>query len=198
MRMRTLSTGRNASCRPIAIGCSGRGFTLVEVTVVVIIVAVLAGMVVPRMVGSVSSSELREAARGLLMAATYAREYAVTRRCCCRLSILPDQRRYVLEYQPDPERRPGEYEVLQGGLVKFAALPERVRLERVKIQRADRRRGPEKCIIFQPTGESDAAVVGITDGRRTYSLLVFPSTGRARLVEGRVEQMPSDREDLDA
>ena len=176
----------------------GRGFTLVEVTVVVVIVAVLAGMIVPRLVGSLASSQLREAARGLLIATRYARDFAVTHRCCCRVRLIPAERKSVVECQTDPQRRPNEYEPIQGGIFRFSALPEQVRFGRVRIEAAEQRAEEPDCITFRPTGGCEAAVIELTDGRRGYSLLVFPNTGRTRLVQGAVESLPGDREDLDA
>ncbi|KPK82649.1 MAG: hypothetical protein AMJ81_09675 [Phycisphaerae bacterium SM23_33] len=169
-----------------------------EMAVVVIIVAVLAGMIVPHFASWTGSSQLRESARGLLAAAAYAREFAATRRCCCRLVIAPGDQPCRLEYQKDPEHRPGEFEAMRDGVAVLPALSAPVRFGLVRIRPAEDGQQPQNHITFRPSGRSDAAIIQITDGRRTYSLVVLPSTGRASLVDGAVGELPDDRQDLDA
>ncbi len=185
--MRTSRTGNSA-------------FTLVELVVVVVIVAVLATMIVPRVRGAASSARLRASARRLLVAAKYARDFAVRHRCECRLVIDTAKQQYALGYQEDAEHDPGKFRALHTGVGRREYLGEGVRFAKVSI---DPRPGADvdverrDCIAFTPLGEADAAVVQITDGRRTYSMTVAPGSGRARLIEGTVNELPNDREDLD-
>ena len=64
--------------------------------IVLAIIAVLAGMIVPQMAGSIGSVRLRESARDLLVKARSARNFAVTRRRPCRIIIDPDERRKLV------------------------------------------------------------------------------------------------------
>ena len=174
------------------------GFTLIELTVVVIIISVLAGMIVPRLAGSIGSTALRESARRLLIAAQYARDFAVTRRRACRLVIDPERRCYVLECEADPDSRPGEFTALGGGPVKADVLGRGVRFGRLRVESLGPRQAEDGCVCFEPDGRADAAVVEITDGRRVYSLTVSGCTGWAELVDGAVADPPEGRVDLDA
>ena len=188
--MRTSSTGN-------------RGFTLVEMIVVVVIVSVLTTMIVPRMYRARGSGRLRQSARRLLVTAQYARDFAATRRCKCRLIIDSEQQQYGLARQKDVEGEANEFVPLEASLGKSERLGEGLRFGRIRIepQKGAGERGEKTeqadYISFEPSGQADAAVVEITDGEDTYSLLVMPHTGYARLEEGIVNELPNDRLDLD-
>jgi len=182
-----------------------KGFTLIEIIVVVVIISILATMTIPRMYGGNSSAKLRGSARRLLVTAQYARDFAATHRCQCRIIIDPDQQRYALTYQIDPQHNPNEFVPLGSGLGKSQRLDEGLTFARLRIES---RQGPEpdqplreviniNHLTFEPTGQADSAVLEITDGKDIYSLLIAPYTGYAKLVEGTVSELPNDRIDLD-
>jgi len=173
-----------------------RAFTLVEMTVVTVIIVVLAGMIVPRLADSLGAANLRDSAWRLQMSAQYAHHVAVTRHCLCRLRLDPRQNQYALEFQEDPDRQPEKFSPLQGP-ARRRSLGEGVRFGLLRIE-SNSSGEDETIVCFDPTGASDAAVLEITDGRRVYSLVIVPSTGRAILVEGPARQLPTDRQDLDA
>jgi len=114
--------------------------------------------------------------------------------------IEPEKQQYGLVRQKDPEHDPNEFVPLGANLGKTERLGERLRFGRVWIEpRQGRSEKDEQanCINFEPSGQADAAVVEITDGQRTYSVLVMPHTGYARLEEGICKELPNDRRDLD-
>jgi type II secretory pathway pseudopilin PulG len=169
----------------------------VEVTVVMVLVVVLAGMTLPMLAGAAASTHLKEQAQALLAAARYAREYAVTHRVDCRLVIDPTAGQYALQ-RLDEDAVGGETFVSIGlGWGRPVVLEGGVRLGRVQIDPADGR-AENSWITFRPSGQADAALVEITDGRWVYTLLVVPGSGRATLTEGTVRAIPNDRVDLDA
>ncbi|MBN1943106.1 MAG: prepilin-type N-terminal cleavage/methylation domain-containing protein [Phycisphaerae bacterium] len=184
-----------------SIGNRQKAFTLVELIVVVVLVAVLAGMIAPRLWGAGRTASLRAAARRVQVAAQYARDFAATRRCDCRLVLDPQTGQFQLVYQADPEDRPDHFEPIQGGPGKADRLESGLHFADIRVEPSLPREDGEisdQSIAFYPSGRSDAAVVQITDGRGTCSVLVFPSRGRCRMVEGAVEQLPDDQLDLDA
>lgn len=181
--MRTLRTGRP-------------GFTIVEMVVTVAIVAVLAGMIAPRLSGLLGRSQLREGASRLLVTAQYARDYAATRRVPCRLALDAEQGRYALTC-PGEDGQADKFGPVPTSMGRSAALGRGLRFAAVTISTPPGEpEGPPDCVTFFPDGPAAAAVVQVSDGRRTFSLLVPPS-GRVRLVEGAVAELPNDRIDLD-
>ena len=85
-----------------------KAFTMVEMVVVVVMIGVLAGMIIPRMAGSTSGRRLREEARGLYVAAQYARNRAVNHRRAVRLMFNAEKGTYALLEQSDPTGRPSQ------------------------------------------------------------------------------------------
>ena len=180
-----------------------RGFTIVEILVVVAIISLLATVTVPRMYGGRSKTRLRGAARRLLVTAQYARDFAITRRCQCRLVFDSDKQRYSLFYQKDPQHDPNEFVPLGTGLGKPQGLGKSLSFARLRIaprQGLDPDQPPKEVgyVTFEPTGQADAAVLEITDGTDVYSVQIAPYTGYAKLTEGTVSELPNDRLDLDA
>jgi prepilin-type N-terminal cleavage/methylation domain-containing protein len=192
---------RSSPRRPSGVAAAAaHAFTLVEVLVVIAVLGVLSTMIVPRLGGAAGPRRLRESARQLLTAARYARDYASAHRAACRLAIDVDGQRYALLCQVDPEHRPGEFGPVADASGRTERLAPPVRFGKVWIEprrRFDGMPPPEGGITFDPLGQSDAAIVELTDGRQSFCLLTSPSTGRVRLVEGVVAELPGDRQDLD-
>ena len=177
-----------------------RGFTLIEVLAVVVVIAVLATMAVPRLYGGMGRRRLNTAAARFLTSARYARDFATTRRRACRLTMDVENNRYGLLGQRSPHRRPNEFGALAMGIGRSEDLGGGIRFGRIRVEPRPRRSGTRQqrdCITFDPMGRADAAVVEITDGRRVVSILVAPHSARARMVHGPVHKLPNDRRDLD-
>jgi prepilin-type N-terminal cleavage/methylation domain-containing protein len=183
----TCTTGKPAArARPRV-----TGFTLVELLVVLVIIATLAAVAVPSMSGALQSTALRESAQRLVLTARYARSYAITHGCECRLTFDTAANTYALTYRPDPDE--DRFEPVVGGGRTH-------RLERgVKFGLVRAGSGESGGVItFLPTGEADASAVQVTDGSRVFTLLVAERTGRVTLHEGEALEAPRDWEDLDA
>lgn len=177
-----------------------RGFTIVELVVVIVIIAVLSGMTVPQLAGSWGSASLRSAARDLLVTAQFARHYAATHRTRCRLVLHPTDGRYVLEAESDKETAEGGFEPVQSHAAKPGQLPSNVRFETLRIlpRAGESRSDPQSsAVFFEPNGQADTAVIAITDGRRFWTLRVAPTTARVELLEGKIMETADDRRDLD-
>jgi len=182
------------------------GLTLVELTVVILLVAVLSAMIVPTMAGRAGRQGLAASARQLLTTARYARDCAVTRQCTCRLVVDEAARRYVMAFGEEGAAAPAELPPGAAFALRPAALPEGVRFGRLRIDSAAHGQGQgveaaaqpaPNQVLFRPEGRADAAIIELTDGRWTLSLVILPETGRAELVEGTVAELPNERIDLD-
>lgn len=185
--MRTSSTGR-------------LGFTLVEMTVVIVLITVLSGMIAPRLWGQFGGLNIRESARGFVVTAQYAREYATTHRCDCRVVINREDGSYQVTAQREPLKYPSRFEpVMYNGMARKGRLATGVKFGKIRVQPGRRMQNdPSKNFIqFLPDGQSDAAVVEMTNSRRTLSVVITPGTARAELREGSVASLVKDRKDLD-
>jgi len=173
-------------------------FTLVEIMVVLLIIAVLTTIGAVQYAGSSALVDLKQSGRAIEVCAQYAHNYAITRHCATRLLIDPRENRFVLQCQDDADD--GEAFVPVPGMSARQALAGQAHFGvlRVDSDQAELSEGPGMIAIrFTPTGSADAAVIEIVNGRRMFSLVVHPSTGRTSLVDGKVDDLPNDKKDLD-
>ena len=180
-----------------------RGFTLIEIIVVVVLISILATMTVLSMYSGASPAKLRGSAQRLLVAARFARDFATTHRCKSRLMIDPDKQQYAITFQPDPQHDPSKFVPLATTLGKVQSLSQGIRFVNLRIvprqgrDQLDPPRRETNYITFEPTGSADAAVLEVTNGKQSYSVLIVPHTGYAKLIEGTLRELPNDRLDLD-
>lgn len=169
------------------------GFTLVETLVVVVVVAVLAGMTMLSLSGATGSAALRESAARLSRTAQYGQAYAVTRAAPCRLVIDRENRRFLLEREKDPASEPGVYAAITEDGVRPFTLPRGVTFGPVVIQDAER----SPWVRFTPHGDATPAAIVLTADRESYTVRVSGPTGRVELVPGTVTELLQERMDLD-
>ena len=189
-RLRTIPDRRTAA----------DAFTLVEVMVVVALMAALATMIAPRLGSATGARQVREAARRLATTARYARDYALTRRCRCRLALAADGTGYALMRSGGEAGGEGDFIPLRRGPCRRESFEGGVRLGRLRVEPVRARQMQMEtphAITFDELGQADAAVVELTDGRCTYAVVVTAFTGKVRVVDRPVTEIPNDRVDLD-
>lgn len=84
---------------PYSIFCGSRGFTLIEVMLVVLIILIAAGVTVPRFKGTFKSAQMTDAVRSTVRIARYARSLAILQEETCILRF--EERRLVLVCSSD-------------------------------------------------------------------------------------------------
>ena len=85
-----------------------KGFTLIELMVVLVIVGILTGLLIPNISGFVAQQEINEAAQNVAGALRSAKEIAITKNVSTVVEIDDNTRTYVIYRQPMPgENLPG-------------------------------------------------------------------------------------------
>ncbi|MHC5039603.1 MAG: GspH/FimT family pseudopilin [Planctomycetota bacterium] len=153
---------------------TGRGFTLFELVLVLLLLALAASIVAP---GALYLSERRMDAslRNAHAMARHARSLAVTRGIATRMCIDSDARRFWLEIENDPFNHPGVFESVGDEWGEGIQLLETVRFDFVDVDQ----------ITFRPDGTAEDALIILaeTNGERR-GLEVRGITGLSRILEG--------------
>lgn len=68
-----------------------RGFTLIEIMLVVVIILIATGIAVPRLSGSSGSARMKDAVRSTVRVARYARSMAILKQTDCTLSFATNR-----------------------------------------------------------------------------------------------------------
>jgi type II secretion system protein H len=141
------------------------GFTLLELVLVMLVIAVAAAMVAPSLRGSVSGRRLGDAATQLVSLAQYARTQAVTQGRSYRLNVDVSARTYWLTSR--------EYDVFQNLTNDFGrviSVPDGVGIE-CDIQRQD----DGTYVEFRPSGRTDPATIRLRDDNNNVLVVACDS-----------------------
>jgi general secretion pathway protein H len=192
---------------------TARGFTLVELLVVVSVIALLAGLAAPA-VGSLTGANARKAAGELAGAIRFTFDTAALRHRTCRIALdlaarswwgecaegavgmargeEDDEelaRRFSDEKSAELRRllAKTEFGAFEDRLVEKRELPGEAGFGEVHVEG---RRGAQEGTVylyFFPGGRAQRAYVPVVDGDTLYTVVVEPFTGRSRVVVGPVE-----------
>ena len=141
---------------------TARGFTLVEVLVVMIIIALVLGLVATSLSRSISGAEAREAARNMVAAIRYTRTQAILKK---------SEQRFVIDLDARSYAAPGR---------KTVVLPEGVDMQ-LTTAASEVVGDNVGAIRFFPDGGSTGGRVDLNVNGREYIVHVAWLTGEARL-----------------
>lgn len=179
-----------------------RGFTLVEVLLVVALIVVLGGLGGGMYTGTHKRLLVEKAARQFLLTAKYARIMAIEQGQSYEVQLDPGNRGFLAATARwNPSRGQMEKVPVRDYYCKPVRFEGDVRFEDVKIGASTvETAGDEQTqqrIVFLPNGSADSAVVQIGDGKTHYSIAIVASTGKATLHEGAAGQVEVAVIDLD-
>lgn len=214
--MNTAGTQGPHRARTRLSGCSGRrgfgarGFSLMELLVVVVLVAVLTALILPEMRGSYDHEQVRSASRQLTRALHLAYSQAVTVQQRHRVRFDHRTSEFLVE-RPTRERDgstgfypvrdlPGSHGRIDPRIaieIRLAGAPERfptgqgagsgssLSVTRVAASGPDRDADArDDAIAFFPDGTAEAKEIVVRDGHGFgFALRVHPVTARVTLVE---------------
>ncbi len=180
----------------------GKGFTLVELLVVVAIIALLGTVGGGMYVGTHSRLLIEKAARQFVLAARYARIMAIERGQPYELHVDPETKRFlVMTTQWNEETSAGETVIVSDYYCKPVDLEGDVGFEAIKIAALAGEEASdeelEQKIVFRPDGSAESAVVQFGDGETHYTVAIVASTGKASLTVGTADDVKMAVVDLD-
>jgi prepilin-type N-terminal cleavage/methylation domain-containing protein len=193
------------SSRPKSFCCAGagRGFTMIEMMMVVALMALLAGIGGGLYKGTMEGMLVKKAARDFYLAARYARMLAVESQRPCRIEMDRANNSFAVVSEQINEQT-GEVETLavKNYYAKTVKFADGIRFEDVQIfsNDSDGEASPEEqiqSILFFPNGTVQASVIQIGDGKTHYTAGIYPSTGRVKIYFGQAENIESQVIDLD-
>lgn len=142
-----------------------RGFTLLEMLIVLALMGLIAALVLPRMGSGVSTGELKSAARQLASGLRFARDTAVSRRVETALEIDVDKRSFRVPLSSEPHRLPPAIDL------KVYTAQQDIVNEQVG------------AIRFFPDGGSNGGKITVASGERKYEVSIDWLTGRVAISE---------------
>lgn len=169
-----------------------RGFTLLELILVLVVLAVIVAMTIPSMRGLAQGRGVESCSGQLLSLAHYARSQAIAEGTTYRLYVDPDQRMYYLARQDGPEFFP-----LGTEFGRMFTVPDDVQLEwdesyvsqQLQVASETGKLIPEReatavpYVDFRASGRTDPCLIRLTDRTGEVTQLVCPSaTEMMRMV----------------
>lgn len=157
------------------------GFTLIEVSLVLLLIAIVLALAIPRL-RSLSGAELSRQARRLSNTFRYLRSQAILTGRVYRLNYDVGLERYWVTIVNDCSDPGGVPE--DGPLGRPVSLPDPVGISDIVLQGIGKVQQGLVMTCFYPDGYIDPTVVHLDDGREAYTLYVNSLTGRAALTAG--------------
>jgi general secretion pathway protein H len=156
-----------------------RGFTLIEVSVFLLIVAVLLAFVTPRF-RALTEYELKSSSRRLAGTIRYLFNQAAIRHTHYRLNYDLKKEEYWVTYLDEAR----EFKEDPSTLSSRVRLPGTIHFEDIVTQRRGKVYEGETFTQFFPNGWVEETIIHLGDAReRHYSLLVMPLTGKVRIYD---------------
>ena len=156
-----------------------RGFTFVEIAVVLFIISIFAAISAPRLLAFFSAETIERSASGLGRYIEHVRDEAVYKRKTLSLICAIEDGRFRVTYDGEDEK---------GVLMRPFALPEGIRIVGVDIQGRGSAIAGELPIYFYPGGMVDGALIHLkSDDEKELTIKIFPLAREIDIYEGYVK-----------
>lgn len=172
-----------------------RGFTFIEILVVVGILIILVGITAPRLGGMLDHSQFQAASRDLVGLLRYARDTAVVRGDGCEVRFDPEGGRYRIGFvhldedgNPVDEQETSDDDPIQiaGDAIGVHEFPRDVFFTMIHSSAPELPNSGLPRIIFYPDGSATAGIIGIqNEDGRALQIHVFRTTGMAKVEKGK-------------
>ncbi|HEY3379697.1 MAG TPA: GspH/FimT family pseudopilin [Armatimonadota bacterium] len=177
---------------PILTTGSKRGFTLLELMVVMAIMALLCGVVMGSMGATLEEARLRSGARTALAALRYARSVAVSQRIPSEVTFDTQRRAIGVQVQNTADDGTTQWRALTTSAGKTRILPVGVEITSVRTSAgqesatpgaaSDEQTGP--AVTFTPLGQSVDACITLRNAKGHQLYLIMDAvTGRGEITD---------------
>ena len=141
-------------------------FTLIEIMLVVVIMLIVAGVAVPKLSGSFSSTRMKDAVRSTIRVARYARSMTIIHQADCTLTFSTNRISLTTADATLADRRfPAEIKITD-----FENLAES--------------NDSEKKVLFYSSGMNDGFELTFSDDKnRRFTITCNPITGKVEVEE---------------
>ncbi len=176
-----------------------RGFTIIEVLVVITIIALIAGVGGGYYIGTYKRMLVEKAARDFFLAAKYARIMAIERQKPYRIELDTTNGGFSLATdQLNEETEQTEQTIVRDLYSKPVEFNEAVKFENIQITPIGSESSDEQtAIVFYPNGTAQSAVIQIGDGENHYTINIYAATGKAAVQPGTAQEIKMTSVDLD-
>jgi prepilin-type N-terminal cleavage/methylation domain-containing protein len=158
-----------------------KGFTLLELMIVIAIIGIVLGYAAPRIVSSLTNSDIDEAQRMLENLYLSAKSYAITQHKPCYIQYDIDNK--IVGFYPAPEKSGTEPE-----LEKKIKLPETIEIRGVKNMNQPKKDKGKAEIKVNTDGIIEKSLVYIQGSHdKIYTLEVKSFSGKFKLHDSYIE-----------
>jgi prepilin-type N-terminal cleavage/methylation domain-containing protein len=163
---------------------NSKGFTLIELTVVMVVLGVMLALVVPKL-GELGEANLKRSARHLTGMIRFLRDEAQAKKTVYRLRFDIPAGRYWAEVLSITSDQTVEFKQLYSEMAAEGSLSGQTSFLNVKAGSHP----DELYIQFTPDGWVEKSFIYLKDGSdRPFTLIIQPLTGNTELREGYVEE----------
>ena len=178
-----VSRGARARVRISATGISSRGFTLLELLVVLVILAGASALVLPRL-SAMQDGDTRSSARNIATLLRYLDERAVAGRTSYRLQIDLDEQKISVQQL----NAAGESKLPDDPFLQRNPLIGATRLAEIKTERSGAAAKGITSVSYSIGGLSEVLVLHLgVPGRQQYTVQALPVNGSVKVAEGWLE-----------
>ncbi|HUI46542.1 MAG TPA: prepilin-type N-terminal cleavage/methylation domain-containing protein [Nitrospirota bacterium] len=166
---------------------SAKGFTLIELTIIIVILGVMLSLIIPRL-GEIGEANLKRSARHLTGMIRYLRDESQARKAVYRLRFDVQGGRFWTEVMTLSADQSVEFTRLQSEIGTEGSLAGQTTFRDVKVAGHP----DDPYIQFTPDGWVENAAIHLRDGDgKDFTLFVNPLLGSTELREGYVEDRES-------
>jgi general secretion pathway protein H len=171
--------------------CNERGFTLVELAMVILVLGIISALAMPRMSGMLDRRQMQRAINVVRGAARIAQARAAMSKRVYRLTFDLDRQILSVCSLPDPSQ-PETCVQETGRLLRPYVFPDVATILDVVTPTGEKTREGEANTHFYPAGLAEASIIHLSGpDTEQMTLMIEPLTARVKVLEGYVEHPAS-------